>query len=152
MKKLILVTALGLASIATLPAHAAGTVDSTFNVKVNLAATCVINGAAGDLDFGTYTAFGSASTPAPTTSVSFKCTNGLTPASVTLDAINTVVKGLAYTLSVGAAVVTAGSAGDSVTAATQDVRTYTVTGGMAAGQAGTGSGSGSVVRTLTVAY
>lgn len=151
MKKLILVIALGIAGIATLPAQAAS-VGSGFNVTVNLTAKCVINGAAADLDFGTYTAFGSASIPAPTTSVSFQCTNGLTPTSVTLDTANTVVNGLAYTLAVTGGTATGGSAGTSTTAAVADTRTYTITGTMAAGQAGTGSGAGSVARTLTVAY
>lgn len=152
MKKHILVIALGLAAIATLPAQAAGTVGSPFNVTVNLDAKCILNGAAADLDFGTYTAFGSASVAAPTTTVSFQCTNGLTPSTVTLDAINTVVRGLAYTLAVTGGTPTGGSAGTTTTAAVADTRTYTVTGTMASGQAGTGSGAGSVVRTLTVAY
>lgn len=130
------------------------TTANTFNVTAILTAQCLVSTAASSLDFGTYTAFGSATTPAPTTAISFKCSKGTTLTSVAFDtgSGSGVVMGLAYTMTVGSGVLVGGTAATSTTAATADVTTYTVTGGMASGQAGAGSGSASVTRTLTLTY
>ena len=155
MKKLLSIAALSLLSLSgmiAVPAQA-GTVGSSFNVKVNLTSACVIGTAATALDFGTYTAFGSATVSAPVTNVTFNCTNGLTPSAVALDTTGpTVVAGLAYTLSVDGGTKAAGSAGTASTAATADVMTYVVTGSMAAGQAGDVTAAVSATRTLTITY
>ena len=130
------------------------TTANTFNVTANLTAQCLINTAASALDFGTYTAFGSASNSAPTTAISFKCSKGTALTSVAFDtgSGSGVVMGLAYTMTVGTGVLVSGTAATATVGATADVTTYTVTGGMASGQAGAGSGSASVLRTLTLTY
>ena len=170
MKKLLSIAALSmlsLSSLVTAPAQAAN-VGSGFNVSVNLTSTCVINVAATALDFGVYTAFGAAATPAPTTAVTFKCTQGFGPTAVQFDtvpALSTasaagatatgggVISGLLYSLSVAAPVTTGGAAATNAAGAGADIKTYTVTGGMAAGQAGSGAGgAASQARTLTITY
>lgn len=130
------------------------TTANTFNVTANLTAQCLVSTAASALDFGTYTAFGSASNSAPTTAISFKCSKGTALTSVALDtaAGAGVVMGLAYTMTVATGVLVSGTAATATAGATADVTTYTVTGTMAPGQAGAGSGSASVLRTLTLTY
>ncbi len=131
-------------SAAAVSAQAAN-VGQNFDVKVNLTAVCLTNNAApAAVDFGTYTAFGSASTPAPTTTVSFKCTKSVTISGVTLDGATPSVAGLTYGLTVGA------DAQSSVSDYT--VHSYTLTGSMAAGQAGDTSAAALQTRTLTIAY
>ncbi|MBK5205415.1 MAG: hypothetical protein JJD98_08405 [Polaromonas sp.] len=157
MKKILSIAALSmlsLSSLLTTPAQAVGTSTATgnFDVTVNLTANCKFDATSTAIDFGTYDAFNGPSITAPSTNISFKCTNGLAPSSVAVDAVNTVVNGLAYTLAVTGGTASGGSAGTSTTAAVADTRTYTVTGTMATGQAGTGSGTATVARVLTVTY
>lgn len=160
MKKLLPLATfslIALSSLLTTPTQAA-TTSSGFNVTANLTAQCAINTAASALDFGTYTAFGSASIPAPTTSVSFKCTKGTTISGAAFDTVNGtaagagVVQGLAYTMAVGSGALVAGTAATSTVGATADVTTYTITGTMVSGQPGAGSGAGTSARTLIISY
>ena len=173
MKKLALIAAMGLMGMGSAMAQTA--VPAGFNVLVNLTSKCQIKTPAAALDFGTYTAFGSASTAAPTTSVVFECTRSLVP-TVAFDVVAAtsttsataatatgegVLVGLRYTLSVAAASVSpggtavAGAGGVGGTNGTADDRTYTITGGMPAGQAGTCTTAtcvGSQLRQLVVSF
>ena len=154
MKKLALTAALALAGLVAAPAHAA-TTDNNFNVTVNLTSACLVNTAATALNFGAYTAFGSAATPAPTTSITFKCTRGLTISGVAFDTGSGagVVAGLNYGMSVGTVATAAGTAATASVTGTADVLTYVVTGSMVAGQAGAGAGgAASSARILTITY
>lgn len=161
MKKFLPVVALGLLGLTGLGNSAlAATTNNPFTVTANLTAQCLVNTAAGNLDFGIYTAFGSASTPTPTTAVSFKCTKGTALTSVAFDTINGtaagagVVMGLAYTMTASAASTAPGIAAvvGTGTGATADIQTYTVTGAMAPGQPGAGSGAGTSARSLILTY
>ena len=154
MKKLALTACLVLAGLIASPALAA-TTDNNFNVTVNLTSACLVNTAATALNFGAYTAFGSAATPAPTTSITFKCTRGLTISGVAFDtgAGAGVVAGLNYGMTVGTVANAAGTAATAAVAGTADVLTYVVTGSMLAGQAGAGAGgAASSARVLTITY
>ena len=83
MKKLLIATAVSLASLsATAPAQAA-TVVGSFNVTVNLTAVCTM-GTIGDLAFGTYTAFQAAAATA-TTTATLTCSRGLTGVTAVFD-------------------------------------------------------------------
>ena len=138
------------------PAFAASPVPNNFTVAVNLSAQCeATNDSTQTVDFGTYTAFAGPSTAAPTASLTFRCTRGFAPTTVAFDTGSGagVISGLQYTLSVGAAVVTPGSAPVVGGAAgTADTRAYTVTGSMAANQAGAGSGAATQIRQLILTY
>ncbi len=159
LKHLVTSTLAGAAILAlTIPAtQAATTAPQAFNVSVSLTSVCTV-AAIADLSFGTYTAFGSASIPAPTTSVALTCTRGLGAApTLTFDAAgggtNGVVAGLNYTLAAGAAVLTAGTAATPGVPGTADAHTITITGAMPAGQPGTdGVGVQTDIRTVTVTY
>ena len=141
--RISIVVALALCA-AAVSAQAAN-VGQNFDVKVNLTAVCLTNNAApAAVDFGTYTAFGSASIPAPTSTISFKCTKNVTISSVTLDGATPSVAGLTYGLVVGAD--TQSSVADYT------VHSYSLTGSMAAGQAGDTSAATLQTRTLTIAY
>jgi hypothetical protein len=150
MKKLILVIALGLAAIATLPAQAA-TATGQFDVTINLTSACKYVKTS-DVVFN-YTSFQVAA-QAQTTAGGFtiQCTKtlpytlALDSTSVTDDAVD-----LAYTLALSAA----GGTGNGATQA------YSVTGSMIAGQAGKCATAGGAcsntaatnkTRTLTITY
>jgi hypothetical protein len=170
MKKIALIAAL--AGLTSLSANAVD-VPASFTVQVNLTSKCQIKTAAAALNFGAYTSFGSAEFSAPTTSVVFECTRGLVP-TVAFDTTNGttsataatatgqgVLVGLRYTLSVAAATVsgateaTAGAGGSGGSIGSAQDRTYTITGGMDAAQAGTCTTptcAGSHVRQLIVSY
>lgn len=155
MKKLALTAALALTGLVAAPAHAA-TTNNNFNVTANLTSACEVNTAATPLNFGVYTAFGSAATPAPTTSITFKCTRGLTISGVAFDTGSGagVVAGLNYGMTVGTVATAAGTAATAAVIGTADVLTYVVTGSMVSGQAGQGAG-GTVqtsARILTITY
>jgi hypothetical protein len=177
------VTAFVFATVAasTAPLHAA-TVGQAFNVTTAFTPTCVTaNATPAALSFGTYTAFGSAAVPTPSTQIVFKCSRALTPGNINFDTVSTdstsssgavtatgggVVAGLIYSLNVGAAVKSAtGSAATATTEGTADVYTYTINGAMAASQpgcnlAGIGTNAAgdvngcaaSQTRTFTIAY
>ena len=160
MKKHI-VSALAAASMfaATTPvAQATDLAPEAFNVTVSLTSACDIDtGISTDLDFGTYAAItGGASVPAPTTTFTIKCTRNFTPASFTFDAAgggtDGVVAGLNYTLSAADALTTGGTGATPGVAGTADIRTVTITGGMAANQAGDSTAATTDARTLMVSF
>jgi spore coat protein U-like protein len=165
MKKLLIATAVSLASLSAIaPAHAA-TVAGSFNVTVNLTAVCTM-GTIGDLAFGTYTAFQAAAATA-TTTATLTCSRGLTGVTAVFDttapgatagaaATNPigagVLKGLQYLMTTTSAT-TAGTAATAASIGTADSLVYTINGSMPAAQAGTApTGAGTQVRTLTVSY
>jgi Spore Coat Protein U domain len=172
MKKIALIAALGLMGMGSAFAQAT-TVGSSFIVQVNLTSKCQVKTAGTALDFGNYTAFGNTHTSAPTTSIVFECTRGLAPTVAfntdngTSSLANTtatgegVLAGLRYTLSVAApsvslgAAATAGANGVNGSNGGADERTYIVTGGMDANQAGactSGTCTGSHQRQLIVSF
>jgi Spore Coat Protein U domain len=159
MKKLLSTAALSmlaLSSLLTAPAQATTSVGQAFNVTATLSAQCASNNTSpADVAFGTYTAFGGPAVTAPTTTISFKCTRNMpAPLSATLtggvgstSGTTGTIAGLAYTLSLGSVVAVPG------TAPAPNVYNYTITGTMAAGQAGdTSASSAAVVHTLTITY
>lgn len=157
-------------------AATATTVNSTFDVSVQLASRCVANNSGAlTVNFGIYTAFESASTPAPTASLTFNCTRGLASPTFSFDTgygdVNGsgygVLAGLNYTLSTSGSVTTAGTAATPAAASngTPDIHTVVITGNMPSGQAGQcgttspkpnaaacDTGSQTHTRTLTVSY
>lgn len=146
MKKLALAAALGLAAVG-MSAHAA-TATGTFDVTINLTSACEI--ASAPTAAFTYTSF-QATAATFSSSFNVRCTNTLPITSITLDStsVTDAATNLAYTLALGAAP----AAG---TGANQNV---TITGSMAANQAGTcatatctNGSSGNKQRTLTITY
>ena len=149
MNKLSLLSSAVLFALSISVSAQAATVGQAFNVSATLTTACASNNVTpAAVDFGAYTSFGSAAIPAPTSTISFKCTrNSAGPLSVALSAAAGTIKGLAYTLAVGAVTAAPGAAGSP------DVYSYVVTGAMAAGQAGdTLAAGGPIVHTLTVTY
>jgi hypothetical protein len=157
MKKIILVIALGFAAILSAPAQAAND-SATVNVTINLTSKCVI-GTVADVAF-TYTSFQATAATATGGAFNMKCTNtmpykiGFTnaPTPATTDVVSgpgDQATGLNYTLGLSA---TAGTG-------TGIDQPYTVTGTMAAAQAGTcltatctNTGSTNKTRTIYVVY
>ena len=169
MKKLLLTSLAAAALSLSAQAAVGATVDSTFTVSVTLAARCVAtNSATQTLNFGTYTAIsGGAATPAPTATLTFNCTRGMTAPVVSFDGVTTnptygVLAGLNYSVTAGAAVIVAGTGATAVSGGvgSADAYSYTLTGAMAANQAGTCVGTSTscaaapttATRTLTLTY
>jgi hypothetical protein len=170
------ITALVLAAGMAFAINArAATVGQTFNVSTTFTPTCITNNASpADLNFGAYSAFGSAANAAPTTTISFKCSRAFAIVSVVFDTgtnlvssaagltptAGGVIAGLRYTLATSAVSKSVtGAAATAAVAGTADEFQYVITGTMAAGQAGcTGSGNtgdlcaATQTRTLTVSY
>jgi hypothetical protein len=165
MKKFLTSTlAVALFAMAA-PSAQAATLAPTFSVTTNLTAACqVVAGPATVLDFGVYTAFVGAATPAPTAAIAIQCTRGLSTPTFAFDTGTGygVIAGLNYNVTAGSAITTAGTAATAVAGGvgTADVRTITLTGAMAALQAGACAGvtaaacagAQSVTRTLTITY
>jgi spore coat protein U-like protein len=146
--------------------------STNFNVQVNLLSRCQVASGAGTLiNFGDYTAFGSAANTAPSISLTLNCTRGLVPSSLVFDTdtdrassaaglsptATGVLAGLQYSLAVTTGTVTAGTAPTTAAGSTNtpDARAYSVTGTMAAGQAGSCTGASCSAfhqRTLTISY
>jgi spore coat protein U-like protein len=153
MKKLILVAALGLATLGMNTANAASA-NGNFDVTINLTSVCVL-GTVAPVAF-TYTSFGAAATGTGggfnvkcTNSLPFSVgfTNAVTPAAT--ETVTDAAVNLQYQLGLSAATGTGTGA---------DVA-FSVTGSMAANQAGTcatgtcnNSGSANKQRTLYVVY
>lgn len=167
MNKFSLVAVAALALVSA-QAMAAGTASQGFDVTVTLTSKCQVKGTPTPvLAFGTYTAFGAA-VPATPVGIIFECTRGLgTAPTAAFDTTNGtssatgaaptgagVVAGLQYTLGASAAKSTVGTAPVAGGAAgTADEYTWTITGNMPAGQAGTDTaGVATQARTLTVSY
>jgi hypothetical protein len=165
---------IALVTAATGPVHAAGgTASIQFKVFATLAPTCVLRTpTSGRLDFGTYIAFGSATTANPSLEIKFECSRGMTPTGVSFDTTNGsasaafgsaaaagVVAGLQYSLVVGAPAKTSGSVATPNSPGTADGFIYTVNGKMSSGQAGCSNTTStaenctpSQTRTLTITY
>lgn len=165
MNKLLMSAAMAAMFGAMIPAAQAATVNSGFAVRVNLTAVCTATTVGTPaVDFGVYTAFTGPATAAPTAAVTFNCTRGLATPTVAFDTGTGygVIAGLNYNLTASAPVIAAGSAATAVLGGTgtADGYTYTITGSMAAGQAGACVGTTatacagvqSQARTLIVTY
>lgn len=162
MKKTALAAALALISASSF----AGSATSNFDVSVTLTSKCQVKTASTGMAF-TYTAFQTGAATA-NTSVVFECTRGFgTPPTVVLDTATDassaaagqgttgagVVGGLQYTLTVAAgSKSTTGSAATTSSIGSADEYTYSISGSMAAGQAGDSSKATTQTRTLTLAY
>jgi len=152
MKKLILVIALGLATIAALPAHAA-TVAGNFDVTINLTSVCRLTTSPGALTLN-YTSFGAAPTPV-TTPFAVQCTNTL-PYTLSLDgtALSTMAGvNLDYSLAIRNAGDTADISGQQTAGAA--ATNYLIKASMTGGQQGTCANAtcnATATRTLTVTY
>ncbi len=151
MKKLALVTALGLASLLTAPSQAA-TATGTFDVTINLTSACRISTAPGNLTLA-YTSFGAAPTPV-TTGFAVQCTNTL-PYSMDIGAASATMAGvnLTYDLVVRNAGDSADVTGPQTAGAAPT--SYLIKASMAGGQQGTcatSNCSATATRTLTITY
>ncbi len=147
MKKLLLIALLGFVGAGTGVANAA-TAIGNFNVNITLTSVCQVTSTA-DINF-TYSSFQVGASAGTGGAFSVQCTNSLPytialdQTSVTDDAVN-----LAYTLGLSAA----GGTGNGAAQA------YSVTGSMAAAQAGTcatasctNAAATNKQRTLTITY
>ena len=160
MKKLVLVSALALTAMITVPAQAA-TATGNFNVNITLLSQCQINstnpaGIATITDLAlAYISFQTVATTG-NTSFNVRCTNTL-PFSLALDSATVTdgTTGLAYTLAlsttsapIATAIPTLG--GQSGTGSNVQ---YFVQANIASGQAGTSTaGTSNKLRTLTITY
>ncbi|MBL8521191.1 MAG: spore coat protein U domain-containing protein [Betaproteobacteria bacterium] len=130
---------------ATLRDTGTGTILATTTLSVSVITTnsCEIETSPGAMSFA-YTSF-QAAAAAASTNFSVRCTTGL-PYTLALDATSGTLLGLNYSLALSAASATG----------TGVVQNYSISGTIAASQAGTcgslGSCSGSQTRTLTITY
>jgi hypothetical protein len=145
----------------SMPLTQAADISNDFTVSVTLSAQCQAKDTGTKtLDFGTYTAFQADAQDATGIDIEFECTRGLVPTSVAFDTTNGtaigggVVGGLNYDMEIATAVVTDGT--DSTSAAADigkaDLRSYAISGTMAASQAGEVGATASHTRTLIVSY
>ncbi len=146
------------------PAAQAGTASNNFTVSVTLTSQCTAgNTGTQTVAFGTYIAFQAAAQPAPGVGLTVTCTRGFSPVSTAFDVSATgtaagvgVIQGLQYTLTTTGPTTTAGTAATTATIGTGDTKTYTVSGSMPSGQAGTCAGAScgptTVTRTLIVTF
>lgn len=148
MKNLSLLASAALVALSFSGQAQAATVGQAFNVTATLVTACQSNNVTpAAVDFGAYTSFGSAAVAAPTTTISFKCTKSVVPTAVALNSTTGTIKGLNYSLAIGAISTAPGGVGAA------DVHSYVVTGTMAAGQVGdTAGAAGPIVHTLTITY
>ena len=153
----------------------AATVGQSFTVNTTFTPACITNSTGNAINFGAYTAFGSAANTAPSTTITFQCSRAFTIVSAVFDTAPNLasiggtdanptagggVAGLQYTLATAAAVkTTTGTVASATTLGTGDVYSYVVTGAMPGGQAGCVSSGNSgdsctatQTRTLTVSY
>jgi hypothetical protein len=155
--KLIRIAGIAAAALVLASGASAQTLLNSANVsvKVSLTSQCKLSAAAPTLavDFGTYTAFGAATTPNPSMTFDVLCTRGFGSApTITWDANAGagVIAGLAYSLSLSGALKTAGAAATATAGAGADTLTFTLGGTMASGQAGDNAGAGAQTATRTV--
>lgn len=112
------------------------------------------------VDFGTYVAFVGPASPATPQQFNLECTRNFgTAPTVTWDDTadgdadgKGVIAGLQYTLSLTGAQTSAGTSATPTVAGTPRVVQYTLSGNMAAGQAGDASAGASHVRTVTMSF
>ena len=159
------------AAFATLApaAFAQKTVTGTVPVSVSLSSLCRWQGGTAPsiaMNFGTYTAFGSATVPAPDSGdLVIECTRnfgaapafswdtGADKADAGSGVANGVLAGLNYSLTVAGPTVAGGTTALPGTPGTAKTVTFKVTGDMPSGQAGDGAGgAASHNRTLTVQF
>jgi len=168
MNKLALTSIAAIAIFSVASGSKAATLTQGVDINVDLTAACTIVGAPivnPVLNFGVYTAFVGAATPAPTASFQIDCTRSLAAPTFDFGASNPdygVLAGLNYSVSASSVVTTAGTAATAVLGGvgSADRYTITLTGGMAAGQAGdcaagtaaACAGVQTATRTLTVTY
>lgn len=162
MKKLVVYALMGLASLASVQAHAQsvrGSVD--FNVEITLNSACQLT-ANGDGALE-YTSFAAANTATATAaSISIQCTDDL-PFTATLDGDTSTATNaynftdstlnLNYTLTLASSTTTLSGTGTSV--GTGSAETFTVTPSINGVQGGTCNGatcSNTAVHTLTLSY
>ena len=147
MKKLLLIALLGFVGAGTGIANAA-TATGTFNVNITLTSVCQLTAPA-NVDFA-YTSFQVGAATGTGGAFSVQCTNSL-PYTMALDqtSVTDNAVNLAYTLGLSAAVGTG----------TGSAQAFTVTGNMAAAQAGTcatasctNTAASNKTRTLTITY
>lgn len=129
--------------------------SANVSVKVSLTSQCKLSSAAPTLavDFGTYTAFGAATTPNPSMTFDVLCTRGFgTAPTITWDANSGagVIAGLAYSLALANSATVAGAAATATVGATADTLTFKLSGTMASGQAGDNAVAGAQTATRTV--
>jgi hypothetical protein len=145
----------------SMPLTQAADISNDFTVSVTLSSQCEAkDSATKTLAFGTYTAFQDTALNATGINIEFQCTRGLAPTSVAFDTANGtaagggVIAGLNYDMEFAAAVVTDGDEATSAVGeiGTADVRSYAISGTMAAEQAGTDGATASHTRTLIVTY
>ncbi len=139
-------------SVTMTPTYSLGVLGGTGTVAINIItpAVCTISSAPGTINFGTYTALGSAITA--NTTFASTCSNSL-PYTISLDANNGVAVGLNYTLLLN----TTSSGGSNTLNSTGmgTAQTFFINGTMQANQAGTcvtGTCAGANTHTLTVTY
>jgi hypothetical protein len=154
LSKIAAVAMFGFAALASTVANAASPATGTFNVNINLTASCSIASPIADVTLN-YTSFGAAVTASTTANVT--CTTGL-PYGIGLDSISTSddAVAIAYTIAgVPAGTPTTGQTGSGTAQA------YLMTVSAIAGQSGlcataggscNNSGATNKVRTLTVSW
>jgi Spore Coat Protein U domain len=165
MKKLLASTiAVALLAMSVSAVQAATLGPATFNVTASLSAACSITSVGTPtIAFGTYTAFQATALNA-TSPITIQCTRSLAAPTFAFDGATGygVLAGLNYNVTAASAITTVGTAATAVAGGigTADVRTITLTGSMAAGQAGTCAGATATacaatqtaVRTITITY
>jgi hypothetical protein len=155
MKASKLIRAVSAAAVALAFASGASA-QSTVSVavKVSLTGKCewkTTSPTGVTLDFGTYTAFGSAAT-ASASPFTVHCTRGFAAPTASWDATGGTVAGLAYTVAGNSGTKTGGTAASGGAGATADDYTFTLTGNMVAGQAGDSGVAATDTRTLTMSF
>jgi hypothetical protein len=123
-----------------------------FNVTATISSKCVTTHTSTPaLAFGAVDAFAAKTT---SVDITFKCTRNFAgPASVSLSNPGGIVAGLAYTMSVGQTPAkTDGADATTADAATADSYKYTISGAIAAGQAGDTGAVVTDAQTLTILY
>ncbi len=145
----------------SMPLTQAADISNDFTVQVVLSSQCrAVATGTKTLDFGTYTAFQATQQDATAIDIEFECTRGLAPTTVAFDAVNGtaigggVLGGLNYDMEYATAVVTDGDAATSAAGdiGTADLRSYEISGSMAALQAGELLLPVTHTRTLIVSY
>lgn len=156
------------ASLTCISGTQAATAGGSFNVTVTLTSKCTM-AAVSDLAFGTYTSFQSGTQIAPPVTATLTCTRGMLASGVTaafdiLAAGSTaadpatngvgagVLAGLQYDITAIPGAVIAGTAASANSIGTADTRPFTISGSMAADQAGVDGPNATQVRTLTITY
>ena len=154
------VTAATLLGVAVPVVHAAAATESNgFSVDVTLVSKCLATPATlrPSLAFN-YESFQTSASTAPAISLSFKCTRGIAAPSLAFDTASGlatgegVAGGLRYTLAIGADTGVAGTAASNADGGSEKTLVYSITGSIAAGQAGDAAALPQQVRSLIVTY